>query len=90
MNENKIQIPQKLQKRMIFKKLLQTPTLKKQAVMAPNQKKTKNSATKPTFLTKEGTMYKLISTITCDKDHLHYIETKTSHNKDDQDTCSQN
>ena len=57
----------------------------KDQVCAPNRKKSAAS-TKPKCITKEGTLFRIVNVISCETCRTYYVATKTSHDKDDQDT----
>lgn len=60
----------------------------KDQVMAPQEKraKAKNHATKPTCITEQGTMFRIINTCLCEEGRPSYIETRNAHDRDDTDT----
>ena len=60
--------------------------LTKQALTAPTRKKKGNPTTKPVCLTLDGTLYRIIIVITCEKGIRHFIKTKEPKDKHMLDT----
>jgi len=86
MQKNKITIPHKMRKVGDFGKVVMNHIKAqgyKNNLTAPNRR-SRSAATKPTCIVEEGTLFRVINTITeCKED---YIETNNAHDQADQDT----
>jgi len=89
MKHNSIPIPQALRKKGKLGQVIANfmkGSLFRDKVVAPTNKNYENQATGPEFISRPGTLFRLVNTITSERGKRYFIQLRASHDREDQDT----